>query len=134
MYLPFSAGYSQSAPYDLIWIGLIGSAIFNTSRIDDSPIVIDLKSDSKTLNFKKNDVILYDGKQWYITSKESLLADLEDRCTKVIAKVDQKMHELGEQYSEFLLKYNQQNAKLLPIIENLLEKDEEKWKRNYSVC
>lgn len=87
-------------------------------------IVIDVKASSKTQGFKKNDVILYDGAQWYVTTAEELCASLEKRYNDIIAKLDQRINELNESYAKFMQKYNEQNEKLLPIIEELLEKDE----------
>jgi len=89
-------------------------------------IVIDVKNGSKTQNFGKNDLIVYDGKQWYVTTVEDLYSHLEKRYNDMIAKMDQKINDIKTSYAEFLLAYNEQNSKLLPIIENLLEKDEEK--------
>ena len=89
-------------------------------------IVIDLKNGSKTTKLQKNDVIIYDGKQWYTTSKESLLADIKEECTDMLAKMDRKMIEMRQDYAEFMRQYNETNARLLPILERLLEEDKEK--------
>lgn len=89
-------------------------------------IVIDLKDSAKTQSFKKDDVLLFDGKKWYVTTKSSLLEDLEKRYNLAVAKIDRKMAELDQKYATFMQQYNEQNAKLLPIIEHLLAEDEEK--------
>ena len=88
-------------------------------------IVLDIKSSSKTQGLNKGDVVMYDGKEWYITSKEELCASLEKKYNEVISKFEKKIYELEKKYSDFLLSYNEQNAKLLPIIEKLLGEDEE---------
>ena len=91
-------------------------------------IVIDIKSSSKTQSFNKNDVILYDGKQWYVTTMESLCDNLEKKYNETISKLEKTIYRLEKNYADFLLSYNEQNAKLLPIIEKLLGEDEELWK------
>ena len=88
-------------------------------------IVIDLKSSSKTQGLKKNDILMYDGKEWYITTAEELCATLEKKYNDVISKLEKTIYRLEKNYADFLLSYNEQNAKLIPIFEKLLGEDEE---------
>jgi hypothetical protein len=84
-------------------------------------IAIDLKN---TTQLKKDDVILYDGKEWYVINKDVLLRDLNKRCDEFCAKLSQEFNEMKESNAKFMQEYNEQNQKLLPIIEKLLGKDE----------
>lgn len=86
-------------------------------------LAIDVKNTSK---IKKDDVLIYDGKEWYVMSKEVLLSDLNKRCEDFFAKMSREFIDMKKSYAEFMQKYNEQNQKLLPIIEDMLEKDEEK--------
>lgn len=84
-------------------------------------IVVDVKNTSK---IKKNDVILYDGKEWYVMTKDELMKELETRAFKVLSDVQQTMMKMQQDYATFMQNYNEQNSKLLPILQQLLEKDE----------
>lgn len=86
-------------------------------------IILDIKKGSKTTDFKKGDMILYDGLKWYTVTKEELMKEFEIRHNNAISLYDQKYRELEEKFNEFLREYTEQNSKLLPILEELMRKD-----------
>lgn len=86
-------------------------------------IVLDIKPGSKSTNFKKGDMILYDGLKWYVVTKDELMREFEIRHNNAISFYDEKYRELEQKFNEFLREYTEQNSKLLPILEELMRKD-----------
>ena len=56
-------------------------------RIKNMKIGLDVKNISRAIKPKKNDVIIFDGKEWYVTTKKDLFDEYEQ-------KLDEKLKEL----------------------------------------
>ena len=52
-------------------------------------IGLDIKNGSKAFKPKKGDVVIFDGKEWYVTTKEDIFAEYE-------RKVDEKLQEVTD--------------------------------------
>jgi hypothetical protein len=55
-------------------------------RIKNMKIGLEIKNISRAIKPKKDDVIIFDGKEWYITTKKDLFKEYED---KIDAKLEQ---------------------------------------------
>lgn len=84
-------------------------------------IVVDVKKTRNSTKFEKDDVIIYDGKDWYVTTKGELFAELEAKVNNAISMYDRKYNELNSRFAELSKEYNEQMSKLIPILKNILE-------------
>lgn len=53
-------------------------------------VILDIKNVPKAMNPTENDVIIFQGKTWYLTTKESLLADaykVLEECKAELEKI-----------------------------------------------
>lgn len=55
---------------------------------------VDVKNMKKAISPSKGDVIMYDGKNWYITTKEDLFKEYQDKIDARIAEADRKLAEV----------------------------------------
>lgn len=70
-------------------------------------VVLRVKNTSKIMKPTKNDVILFDGNQWYVTTKEQLYkewTELYQNCAEKLATMEQEnsdfKNEVGMQLQE----------------------------------
>lgn len=82
-------------------------------------IALNIKNGAKTTGFKKNDALIFDGENWYSTN----YSELEARVTAAIEAYDKKYQEILEKLLKFQEEYESNNAKLIPILEELLRKE-----------
>lgn len=57
-------------------------------------LILDIKNNKKAIRPSKDNVILYDGKEWYITTKQDLFKEYEEYFKKKIAECEGKIQEL----------------------------------------
>ena len=65
-------------------------------------VALDIRNMSKLTKPTKNDVIVYDGKEWYITTKDDLLKaamDLVHKCEQTLADIKQENQQFKEETS-----------------------------------
>ena len=84
-------------------------------------VVLTVKNSHKVMNPTKDDIILYDGKIWYVTTKEEILKEWK----KLLQKADEKIETLEVKNEE--LRQDNQNfrkevAKQLKDMSDLIEK------------
>jgi len=63
-------------------------------------LILDIKNASKALNPQKNCVILYNGVDWYVTTKDDILKEdkaLFDECQKELNEMKQLKKEVASQ-------------------------------------
>ena len=59
-------------------------------------IGLKIKNASRAMKPKKGDVIIFDGKEWYITTKEDIFKEYEEKVDKKLAEVSQKLIEIAK--------------------------------------
>ena len=64
-------------------------------------IALEVKNNSKIIKPSKNNVLLYDGKQWYITTKEDIFAEYEARIDKKLRQLDNLIRALEKDNADF---------------------------------
>ena len=64
-------------------------------------ISLDVRNVKKIIRPTRNDVILYDGKEWYVTTKEDLFKDFNDRIEEREEEFEKRMKKLNDALKEF---------------------------------
>ena len=72
-------------------------------------IGLEVKNPKKAIRPSQNDIILYDGKQWYVTTKEELFKAFESRLEKKEKELDNKIAECNAKIAE-INELKKQNA------------------------
>ena len=80
-------------------------------------VVLNVKNTSKVLKPTKNSVMLYDGKDWYITTKEKLFEEWLD----LLNQCNNKLEELEQQHTEFKREVSSQLREMTELIHTLFE-------------
>ena len=78
-------------------------------------VVLDVKNVPKIMNPTKNDVIVFNGKQWYLTSKESLL---EEAC-QLVEEAKKELENSRKENKEFREKVARQLYEMSESIKKL---------------
>lgn len=85
-------------------------------------VVLNIKNTSKVIKPTKNSVILYDGKDWYVTTKEQLFeewTDLLNKCNKEFA-------DIRSDNTKFKSEVGKQLKQMTDLIQQLFETKGEK--------
>ena len=61
---------------------------------------LEIKNPKKVIKPSTNDVILYDGKAWYVTTKQDLFKEFEERIAKKEKELDSKIKECNSKIAE----------------------------------
>lgn len=80
-------------------------------------VVLTVKNTHKIIEPIKNNVILYDGKDWYVTTKEKLF----EEWTELISQCRQDLANLKQENLEFKQDVSQQLLEMTELIHRLLE-------------
>lgn len=80
-------------------------------------VVLNIKNTSKVIKPTKNSVILYDGKDWYVTTKE----DLFKEWTDLLQKCDNKFADMEVQNTKFKSEVGKQLKQMTDLIQQLFE-------------
>ena len=80
-------------------------------------VVLTVKNTHKIIEPIKNNVILYDGKDWYVTTKEKLF----EEWTELINQCRQDLANLKQENLEFKQDVSQQLLEMTELIHRLLE-------------
>ena len=80
-------------------------------------VVLSVKNTSKIMKPSENSVILYDGEQWYVTTKEKLFKEWTD----LLAQSTQKLQDLEEQNTQFKREVGSQLREMTELIHTLFE-------------
>ena len=81
-------------------------------------IAIDVKNMSRMKEPSANDVMIYDGKQWYITTKDDILKEANEilsKCEKTLARLEAENREFKQQASKDIVKIAETTKKLLNL-------------------
>lgn len=80
-------------------------------------VVLEVKNTSKIIKPTENDVILYDGKQWFVTTKQILFKD----WNKLLSQCEKKLADLEKQNSDFKREVGLQLKEMTELIQKLFE-------------
>ena len=83
-------------------------------------IALDVTTNRKLLKPSKNDVIIYDGHQWYITTREDIFNEYETRINFLIDALAQKTDELEADNRAFKEQVAQQMIEMSELIASLI--------------
>lgn len=87
-------------------------------------IGLEIKNPKRAIKPHNGDVILYDGKQWYVTTKEELFYELESKLKNKEKELDNKIAECDKKINEMneLKKKNaEQILNIAAIVQKLVE-------------
>lgn len=85
-------------------------------------IALNIKNMRKAMRPANDDVIVYDGKEWYITTKETLFKEYQDKVDARLVAADAKIAEM-EAYKG---KISSQIAELAEIIRQFVKLEGDK--------
>ncbi len=57
---------------------------------------LNIKNGSKVFKPTPGDVIIYDGKDWYVTTKSDIFREYEEKMDEKLAEIGQKLFEIEE--------------------------------------
>ena len=80
-------------------------------------IGLNVKNGSKIMKPKQGDVIIYDGKDWYVTTKDDIFREYQ-------SKVDDKLKEINEKLSlmeEYKREISSQMTTMSDAIKNFIQ-------------
>lgn len=83
-------------------------------------IAIDVKNMSRMKEPSANDVIVYDGRQWYVTTKDDILKEANEtlsKCEKTLARLEAENQEFKQQTSKDIIEIAETTKKLLKMKE-----------------
>ena len=83
-------------------------------------IGLDVRNVKRAIKPSKNDVILFDGKEWYVTTKEDLFKEFEERLSKKEKTLDNKIAEVDA----LKISVAKQLLNFSEIIEGLITKED----------
>ena len=63
-------------------------------------VAFTVKNMSRAIKPKKDDILIYDGKIWYITTKKELFKEYEANFDEKIAECNEKIREMNELKAE----------------------------------
>jgi len=88
-------------------------------------VVLNIKNLNMNDPLTNNSVILYDAsdKKWYITDKSDLIYEINLKVEKSIKELEEKTQELETKWKNFMFNYTEQNSKLIPILETIMNKE-----------
>ena len=59
-------------------------------------IALEVNTNKKAIKPSKNDVIIYDGKEWYVTTKEALFKEYEEKVDAKLKEVDRELQAIQD--------------------------------------
>jgi len=78
---------------------------------------LEIKNGSKIFKPKKGDVVIFDGKEWYVTTKDDIFKEYQDKVDAKLAEVNIKVAEM-EQYKKDT---SAQIAEMAAVIKQFVE-------------
>lgn len=84
-------------------------------------IAIDVKTNKKAIRPSPDNIIIYDGKDWYVTTKKDLFAEYDKKFEDKLEECDVKIKEMKDyqiSISKQMLEYNE-------LIKEIITKENE---------
>lgn len=88
-------------------------------------LAIDVQNANKILTPSPNNVIVFDGKRYYVTTREDLFREYELRCDKLLTEAKEKIAQLETDNANFKKEISSQISTMAEIIEGLISKQGE---------
>ncbi len=82
--------------------------------------VLTIKNLSKMKTLKSDDMVLYDGKNWYVTTKEAIFKEYQEKVDKELAALKKEKDDLKASNDEFQLNVAKQINEMSSLIEQLV--------------
>ena len=82
-------------------------------------LILDVKNNKKIINPSRDDILLYDGKEWFVTTKEDLFKEYDEKFASKLTECEQKIAEL----TEFKVSMAKQILALSKLIEGIIAKE-----------
>ena len=58
-------------------------------------LILEVKNAAKAVRPSKDNLVLYDGKEWYITTKQELMKEYDEHFDTKIKQCDEKINEMN---------------------------------------
>lgn len=86
-------------------------------------IMLDVKNASALKKPSQNQIILYDGEKWYVTTRQALFKEYEDIIDEKMDALENKEAELEKNNDEFKKKVAKDILQMSAVIESIYKKD-----------
>ena len=83
---------------------------------------LEIKNGSRVLKPKKGDIVIFDGKEWYVTTKNDIFREYQEKVDAKIAEVNAKVAEMEEYKRETAA----QIAEMANVIKQFVELEGDK--------
>ena len=84
-------------------------------------VMLDIKNIPKAMQPTTNDVILFNGKTWYLTTREALLKEAYDLLKECKNNCEKSLNEIKAENNEFKRTTADQMKRLVELVEKLYE-------------
>lgn len=81
-------------------------------------VALTVKNSSRVINPIKDDVIIYDGEIWYVTTKDKLL----EESNKILAQCKKELENMKKEQAAYKKEVAQQLLQMSQLIESLYSK------------
>ena len=82
-------------------------------------IVLDVSNIKKGIKPSKDNIIIYDGEKWYVTTKNDLFAEYDERFDEKLAECDEKIASMSQYQKDIA----SQMLSMQEIIQKLIVKE-----------
>ena len=82
-------------------------------------IALEVKNSSKVVRPSVNNVIIYDGEQWYVTTKEALFGEYESKIDAKLQEIQNLINTLRSDNTSFKNTVSQQITDITTIVESI---------------
>ena len=83
---------------------------------------LEIKNGSKIFKPKKGDVVIFDGKEWYVTTKDDIFKEYQDKVDAKLVLVEEKVAEMERYKRETAA----QIAEMAAVIKQFVELEGDK--------
>jgi len=84
-------------------------------------IAIDVKTNKKAIRPSTDNIIMYDGKDWYVTTKQDLFKEYDTRFDKKLQQCDEKIQEVDR----YMVQLAEQMLELNELVKIVMVKEKE---------
>lgn len=83
-------------------------------------VLLDVKNPSALKEPRKDQIIIFDGNKWYITTRQDLFKEYEEKVDAKIAELEQKAIDLENENKEFKNSVSKDIITMSDVIEQML--------------
>ena len=85
-------------------------------------VVLDIKNASSLKKPKANQVILYDGDKWYVTTRQALFKEYEDKVDSKLKTIEELKEKIEKDNAEFKKEVSKSVYDISVLVETLYQK------------